>query len=67
MTQCERILKFIEDNGSITPMDAYGMKITRLAARVYDLRRMGIGINEETVSGRNEYGAFRYSRYTKAV
>lgn len=67
MTQCQRILQFIEDHGSITQMDANRLKITRLAARIYDLKRMGINIAEETVYGRNEYGAFRYSRYSKAV
>lgn len=57
MTQSERILRHLEDYGSITQMDAmqdYG--IMRLASRVNDLRREGHPIITERVEGRNRYG-----------
>ena len=57
MTQTEKVLRHIEDYGSITQMDAirdYG--IMRLASRVNDLRRCGIPIITEREEGRNRYG-----------
>ena len=57
MTQRDRILRHIEDYGSITQMDAirdYG--IMRLASRVNDLRRDGVPIITERVEGLNRYG-----------
>lgn len=64
MTQNERIMRHLEDYGSITSMEAmseYG--IMRLASRVSDLKRMGVPIVSETVTGRNRYGEVtRYSR-----
>ena len=68
MTQNERILRHLRDNGSITPLDAlseYG--IMRLASRISDLRSRGYDISREMVQGRNRYGeATRYARYTLA-
>jgi hypothetical protein len=65
VTQTERILRHLEDYGSITQMDAmqdYG--IMRLASRVNDLRREGHPIVTEVVEGRNRYGEkTRYARY----
>jgi hypothetical protein len=62
------ILKAIEENGSITTMEAFEIGITRLASRVHDLRRMGINIISETVHGKNRYGEdARFARYKKAV
>lgn len=57
MKQTEKILRHIEDYGSITQMDAirdYG--IMRLASRVNDLRRDGVPIVTEREEGRNRYG-----------
>lgn len=65
MTQCERILRHLEDYGSITSMEAmqeYG--IMRLASRITDIRKRGIPIASETVCGRNRYGEKTYySKY----
>lgn len=65
ITQCERILRHLNDYGSITSMIAmqeYG--IMRLASRINDLRAQGIKIVSETVSGKNRYGeAMHYAVY----
>lgn len=56
-TQCDRILRHLKDYGSITSMEAmqeYG--IMRLASRINDLRRSGVAIQSETVTGKNRYG-----------
>lgn len=66
MTQCEKILRHMEDYGSISSLEAvneYG--IMRLASRISDLKRMGIPIHKETVKGKNRYGeATSYARYS---
>ena len=65
MTQNERIVRHLEDFGSITSMEAmqdYG--IMRLASRVNDLRRDGVPIVTEVVTGTNRYGEpTRWARY----
>lgn len=66
MTQCERILRHMQDYGGITQAEAfteYG--ISRLGARIYDLKAAGIPIKSETVTGKNRYGEpISFSRYS---
>lgn len=66
MTQCERVLRHLEDFGSITSAEAiseYG--IFRLASRISDLKKRGVPIKKETVSGKNRYGEpTSYARYS---
>ena len=57
ITQCQRIIRHIEDFGDITSLEAiseYG--ILRLASRITDLKRMGYPIKSKTVTGKNRYG-----------
>lgn len=40
MTQCEMILKYLEDFGSITTYESFiDLGITRLSSRIYDLKK----------------------------
>ena len=42
MTQCERILKYMNDFGTINPMQALcDLGVMRLGARIYDLKQEG--------------------------
>lgn len=44
-TQCEMVIEYIEDNGSITSMEAFqDLGITRLSARIHDLKEKGYDI-----------------------
>ena len=67
MTQCERIIRHLNDYGSITSIEAmreYG--IMRLASRISDLRRRGYAIKVESIEGVNRYNEkTRYARYMK--
>ena len=57
MTQCEMILRHMEDCGSITSLEAmqeYG--IMRLASRISDLKQLGHPICSEIKTGMNRYG-----------
>ena len=66
MTDKERILKHLQENGSITPLEAlerYGCY--RLGARVWDLRHDGHDIATEIVEGKDRNGdPMRYAKYT---
>ncbi len=56
LTQCDRVLRHLEDYGSIDPMTAireYG--IMRLASRIADLKGRGHNIVAERATGRNRY------------
>ena len=67
MNQCQRIIRYLDDYGSITSREAmneYG--IMRLASRISDLRRRGYAIKSEMVEWRNRYGEKTYyKKYSK--
>ena len=65
MTQCERILRFMDQYGSIMQADADTLRIKRLASRICELRQRGVNIAVETIKGRNEYGPWKAARYRK--
>lgn len=52
MTQKEQILDFMRTHGSITSMQAFHMGITRLSARIWDLRNEGVPIESHKVKYR---------------
>lgn len=66
MTQTGKVLRHLEQAGSITPLEAlekYG--IMRLGARIWDLRHMGHDIQREIVIDKNRDGeTVRYARYS---
>lgn len=66
MTQCERILDYIAEQGSITQLDALReFGCMRLASRISDLKRQGIPIKRTMESAKNRYGEpISYARYT---
>nr|DAF81395.1 MAG TPA: helix-turn-helix domain protein [Caudoviricetes sp.] len=68
MTQCERILKYLDEYGSITRAEAMNeCGIANFTARISDLRRNGVALDVETVSQKNRYGEnVRFARYRRA-
>ena len=66
MKQSDRVMQYMKDFGSITPMDAaMDLGIMCLAERVRDLRNAGIEIKSTPEKGKNRYGdAVRYVRYS---
>ena len=67
MTQGERILKYIDEKGSITPMEAFmELGVTKLATRISELRRGGEKIEKRYVSGLNRWGEkVQYMEYRR--
>lgn len=67
-TQNSKVLRYIEEHGSITPLEAMRFGCMRLAARIKDLRTAGYPIEREMVHMIDEDGeTVRYARYRKAV
>lgn len=68
MKQHEKILGFIDEFGSITPMEAFAdLGITKLSTRIGELARAGVKFDKEMVTGENRYGEpVRYMRYRRA-
>lgn len=64
MRQTERVFDHIKRHGYITPLIASRYGIDRLAARIYDLRKAGIGI---AVSYKKDDVGRRYSEYRLAA
>ena len=65
MTQAEMVLRYMEDCGSITPLDALReFGCMRLGARIYDLKRRGYEIETDTATAKNRYGKnVSFARY----
>lgn len=64
-TQCERIIDYITEFGSITSLDAMkDLGCMRLASRIHDLKLQGYHIIKRSETGKNRYGeATSYVRY----
>lgn len=60
MTQCEKILNYIEEHGSIDARQAYKLGIMRLASRISDLRVAGYKIKADTKKVKNRDGSSSY-------
>lgn len=69
MTQHELILKYMDDFGSISPMEAFSdLGITKLATRISEMSRKGYSFSKTLESSKNRYGqSVHYMRYAKAV
>ena len=60
-TQCERILKYIRDFGSISTWQAMmDLGVARLASRIFDLKEQGYVFTKKRVTTKNRYGEKTY-------
>lgn len=67
MNQIKRMLRHMNDYGSITSIEAmqeYG--IARAASRIHDIKQLGYDVVTTTEAGRNRYGErVHYARYSR--
>ena len=57
MTQNERIYEYMKKHGSITTKDAYEqLGVTRLSARIFELKEQGVKIEKKSEKSRNRFG-----------
>lgn len=65
MSQRERILQYMHENGSITSADAYNdLGCMRLPARISEIKDSGVKVIKTMERGQNRFGEpTRYARY----
>lgn len=65
-TQKQLIVDYINQFGSITPMQAFAdLGITKLATRVSEMRATGVDFKIESVKSKNRYGkTVVFARYS---
>ena len=65
MTQEQMVLKYMKEHNGITTLEAFrDLGITRLSARIYDLRTSGKKIISSRETGINRFGEVCYfTRY----
>lgn len=57
VSQCERIIEYMQKHGSITQLEAYlDIGCWRLASRISDLKNRGYAIKREMITVKNRYG-----------
>ena len=65
LTQVQRIAEYLKDHGSITTYEAFRhLGITRLSARIWDMKDRGWEFKRETESRKNKYGIVSVTRYS---
>ena len=61
MTQCEKIIAYMEKHGKINQMDAlFNCGCARLASRIHDIKKMGVKIETKTIKVKNRDGSESY-------
>lgn len=57
ITQCQRIVDYMRQFGSISTIEAFNdLGVARLASRIHDLKGQGYNILSETKTSKNRYG-----------
>lgn len=65
MTHADKILLYMREKGSITPIDALReIGCFRLGARIYDLRARGYNINTKMETHEGRFGPVTFARYS---
>lgn len=64
-TQADRVLDYIKEFGSITTLEAFkDLGVTRLSARIFELRERNIEIDTDMITSKNRYGEIcNYAKY----
>lgn len=67
VSQHERIVAYIANFGSISPLEAFrDLGITKLATRISEMRKDGMQFDQKIETTKNRYGErVRYMRYFK--
>lgn len=65
-TQNARVLAYMQEYGSISPVEALrDLGVMRLASRISDLRQIGFQIRKDIEKANNRYGeTTHYARYS---
>lgn len=67
-TQHMRIVEYVLEHGSITPMEAFRMGITKLSTRVSEMIANGVPFEKEWIKDKDQFGnPVTYMRYSLKV
>ena len=66
MTQEQMVIDYMTEYGSITTLDAFkDLGITRLSAKIFNLKKAGYEIQKTAETGKNRWGKpIYYARYS---
>lgn len=66
MNRAERVLNYIKEFGSITPLEAVrDLGYYRLSAAIHEIKGLGYHIKTEIKTGKNRYGQpVHYAKYS---
>lgn len=57
MSQNQLIIQYLKEHKSITSYESFTeLFVTRLASRIFDLKRLGYEFDEENITMKNRYG-----------
>ena len=63
-----RVYEYMKEHNGITTMQAYGdLRVTRLSARIYDLKQLGVKIEKEHIVKKRDGERIDYDRYYLAT
>lgn len=63
-----RVYEYMKEHNGITTMQAYGdLRITRLSARIFDLKNLGVKIDKEHIVKKKDGERIEYDRYFVAA
>lgn len=60
ITQCDKIVAYMTEHGSITDRQATRLGIRRLASRIWDLKTRGYRIKMDLIKVKNADGSFSH-------
>lgn len=64
MNQCDKLLDYMKENGSISGLESIGLGVLNYKGRIADLRSLGFNIKTVMVESVNADGEKkRYARY----
>ena len=65
-SQVERVLAYIKEFGAITTLDAFrDLGITRLSARIYEIKELGYQVETERITSKNRFNeTVHYLKYS---
>lgn len=64
MNQCEQLLNYMKDHGSITGMESINLGVMNYKGRIFDLRKMGFAVKTKMVTEENSQGEKKtFARY----
>ena len=65
-TQVDRVIDYMKQFGSVSTLEAFkDLGVTRLSARIFEIRKRGYKVKAEPIKAKNRFGEnVRYFKYS---